>query len=240
MISAPVPAARGSGCLRLSKCSAAEQGPPAHLALAVGTQAGRGWICHAGWGRGEWVLLLPAHCTVGMPCLSQCESLSSWGTWEAVCSHASSILTASPVLLLLLPRTGLSAPLWLFWHFLGWRDGEGRGKLSWKQVTCARSMVGMGVAMETSSPNSILHPTPEPNSLKQPERAARQICFIFLFISCVPALGRVLLMKAGVQACQEQVPHSSPIPAGGMAKAMRHERGLSGRDEMLAPMERGN
>lgn len=81
------------------------------------------------------------------------------GPQEAVCSPASSIPAAS-VSLLLLPQPGLSAPLGLCWRFLGWRDGEGRGKLSWKQVTCARSVVGMGVAMETASPNSILHPTP--------------------------------------------------------------------------------
>lgn len=47
-------------------------------------------------------------------------------------------------------------------------------------------------------------------------------------------------MRAGGQTCQEQVPHRSPISGGRKAKAMRHERGLSGRDEMLAPMERGN
>lgn len=81
------------------------------------------------------------------------------GAQVAVCSRVSSIPAAS-VSLLLLPWTEVSAPLGLCWHFLGWRDGEGRGKLSWKQVTCARLVVGMGVAMETASPNSILHPTP--------------------------------------------------------------------------------
>lgn len=92
----------------------------------------------------------------GCPAFLQC----GLGTQQAVCSLASSIPATSPVSLLLFSRAGLSAPLGLCWHFPGWRDGEGRGKLSWKQVTCARSVVGMGVAMETASPNSILHPTP--------------------------------------------------------------------------------
>lgn len=60
-----------STCVRVPVLmSCCRAGPPAHLALTVGTQAGRGWICHARRGRGGWVLLLPAHCTVGMPCLS--------------------------------------------------------------------------------------------------------------------------------------------------------------------------
>lgn len=59
--------------------------------------------------------------------------------------------------------------------------GRERRKLSWKQVTCARLVVGMGVAMETASPNSILHPTPEPGSLKQPETAARQRFGLFIY-----------------------------------------------------------
>lgn len=50
--------------------SCSRAGPPAPLALTMGTQARRGWVCRAGWDRGQWVLPLPAQCSVGMPCLS--------------------------------------------------------------------------------------------------------------------------------------------------------------------------
>lgn len=99
------------------------------------------------------MLPVPACCAVGMP-------------WPFLTWHGGPrrpLVAAS--LLLLHPRCfsrGLD-------HVCPWgcagnsRGGGTRregGKLSWKQVTCARSVVGMGVAMETASPNSILHPTP--------------------------------------------------------------------------------
>lgn len=80
----------------------------------------------------------------------------AWGTSEAVGSSFPAA-SASPMLL---PQAGPVCP----WGCAGNSRGGGtrreRGKLSWKQVTCARLVVGMGVAMETASPNSILHPTP--------------------------------------------------------------------------------
>lgn len=99
------------------------------------------------------MLLFPARCTVGMPWLPL-----TWhgGLWRPF------LFFFFPPLLILVPA-GPPAPLGLCWHYLGWRDGEtgGKLKLSWKQMTCVRLVVGMGVAMETASPNSILHPTPD-------------------------------------------------------------------------------
>lgn len=74
--------------------------PPAHLALAVGTQARGGWICHARKGRGEWVLLLPAHCTLGMPCLSP--------VWHRALRRPFAALPAASLLLLCLCCFSLS------------------------------------------------------------------------------------------------------------------------------------
>lgn len=55
-------------------------------------------------------------------------------------------------------------------------------------------------------------PPPAPSSLKQPETAVRQICFIYLFHT-VPALRRALLMRAGGQACQVRgSPRCPPVP----------------------------
>lgn len=80
-------------------------------------------------------------------------------------------------------------------------------------MTCARSVGGMGVAMETASPNSILHPTPRAGSLKQTKTAARQICFIYLF-HAVPTLKRVMLTRATVRPVEREGP-TLPSPCRG-------------------------
>lgn len=78
-----------------------------------------------------------------------------WGSLEAVGSCATSIPAASP----LGWTTCIPGALLALHRVERWGRRE-RGKLAWKQVTYARLVVGMVVAMETASPNSILHPTP--------------------------------------------------------------------------------
>lgn len=119
----------------------------------MGMQAGRQWGCLAGVGQRGVGAAGPCTLHYGGALASSDMAL---GPLEAF-----SPAPRLPPLILAL--AGPPAPLGLCWHYLGWRDGEAGGKLklSWKQMTCVRLVVGMGVAMETASPNSILHPTPD-------------------------------------------------------------------------------
>lgn len=186
--------------------------------------------------------------TVGLPCWHGaegsgcCWSLHAmlWGFPGFLQCGMGYFATMPAASLQLLLWTGPPASLGLCWLFLGLRDVEGGGKLSWKQVTCARSVGGMGVAMETASPNSILHPTPRAGSLKQTKTAARQICFIYLF-HAVPALKRVTLTRARVRSVEHEGLHTA-LPVQRKGLGWQKPGGVKGSSAAGrgAPVEGGN
>lgn len=131
--------------------------------------------CLAGMGQGRWVLLVPAHCTVGMPWLSL-----TWcgGLWRLFVAMPAASLT-------LLPWAG---PPW-GWADTSWGGGMGRegGKLSWKQVTCARWWWEWGLPWRQLLQIASFIPPPAPGSLKQPETAVKQRFALFIYFTlCLP------------------------------------------------------
>lgn len=87
LISGPVPAAHGSGCLCLSKCPAAEQDRPARLALTVGHRREEGGFAMLGGAEGSGCCCSLHTAPWGCPAFLQCGLRDSGGCWQLGQQH---------------------------------------------------------------------------------------------------------------------------------------------------------